>query len=406
MVDDRVVAAAAVDAIPTAVAIERVVAAAGVNDVRLRIAHDGHSAGVAAGVDALDIDDLRRTDTRDVGDLGCARKIDRHAARQNEHVVACAAVDQRLIAVGDDRIVASAGVDDIRTAAAIDGIVARTAGDDVAARRAVQRVGRRRGTRHVGDADEDIAFGVAAVLGAARAEVDRNADARGRVVGGVMTAAANERIRASAARERIVAAVAADRIVEGAADDILEAVEYIALGEATAGSMGAEVDRHASLRTFVGKCVDPRAAVQRIRAGARHDRIVSIARIHVGARRICPQHEDAVACRLIGQLRVVSAGLRADADFLRHERGMILHAVIVGNEEAQRELAEKSLRIDSCAILRDGVVESQREGRLTLVGRADRVGKSGRGDARRQSLDLNRRDRAGGNRQIAFHQTN
>ena len=190
-----------------------------------------------------------------------------------------------------DRIGPGAAVDGVVAVAAFQQIVAGAAHQHVIARAADQHViGGRAGqcvvagrTDHLFDADQHIAFGIAAVRGA-RGQIDVHRRRRGRIVDRVEPGPAIQRVRPGAADQRVVAATAfqplvragpGQAVVIAAADDVFDIGQDIAGGIAAQPDPAIQEHRDSARRGRIVDRVEPGAAIQRIRPGAADQRVVA-----------------------------------------------------------------------------------------------------------------------------------
>src|SRR6185295_1046308 len=130
------VAGPGIDHIRPGAAMDDVIARARDNPVGGGRSRDGQRRRHRTGVEILEVRDAD-------GIAGCLvhaggnSEVDRGdtgAGVQDQGVGARAAVDRRLGAVVDNRVVAAGGVDDVSTATAVDGVVAGAACYDVGGR--------------------------------------------------------------------------------------------------------------------------------------------------------------------------------------------------------------------------------------------------------------------------------
>ncbi len=241
-----------------------------------------------------------------------------------------------------------AALEGVRAGTADEGVVAAAAGQAVGARGAGQRIARGRADR-VFDVDEHVTVGVAAGSGSG-VEIDGHGSGRGRIVGGVGTAAPVEGVGPGKAGQHVVARVAAQRVGVGAAFQVLEAQEGVAGGKAARGRARIEVDRDGVAGLAVGKRVAARAAVEGVRAGARRDEVVARPGGDLGPGRRLPENVG-------GQV-----GDRIDVDGVSG----VIH---VADGEAHRA---GGCRADPCGGVEDDELDGQVEGRVEAVRVGDR----------------------------------
>ena len=136
MVGDGIVSGAGCDGIDATIAVDRIGARTGRNDIVDAAAGNGQRRADGARIDVFEACDGNRI-ARGLVCTGTAPEIDRSCAArrgQHEHVDARAAVNGGFRSVVGDRVIACARSDHVRSATAIEGVGSRTAGDGVDAR--------------------------------------------------------------------------------------------------------------------------------------------------------------------------------------------------------------------------------------------------------------------------------
>ncbi len=120
VIGDRIVAAAGCDDVSTTAAVDRVVARAAGDQVRARCAGDGHRRRQRRGVHVLEV----RYGCGVAGRLIGIAEIDRDGGFHDQRIGAGATIDRDLGIVVGDGVVSGAGIDDISATAAVDRVVA------------------------------------------------------------------------------------------------------------------------------------------------------------------------------------------------------------------------------------------------------------------------------------------
>ena len=191
-------------------------------------------------------------------------------------------IDPRSRAGIVDRVDAVAAQQRVGAQAADQRVVARTARQRFRTGAADQPVVER-GADHLLDRDQRIAGRVAARPGAG-GQIDRHRRHRGRIVGGIETGPAVQRVGATEAGQYIVASAAGQHVrAAGAGQDvgqrgpeeILEIGDLVARGVAARCRAGRQVNVHSAGRGRIVERVGTRAAVQNVAARPAANKVVA-----------------------------------------------------------------------------------------------------------------------------------
>ena len=136
VIDDLVVAGAAVDDVGAATAVDRVGAGTASENVRSSRTGYGNAGRERGRIDVLKIRDIDGVARRLIG----VGKVDRNSHAQGQRVDAGSTIDRDFAAAIDHGIVAAARDDGVRATCAIDDVIARAANQNVRAAIADQRV--------------------------------------------------------------------------------------------------------------------------------------------------------------------------------------------------------------------------------------------------------------------------
>ena len=283
----RIVAGTGMNDVGAAGTVDHIIAGAAGNRVGGHRAGDRHTGRERGRIDILEIGDIDGV----AGGLVGVAKVDGDRGRKIERVGSRSAIDQRLAAAIDDRIVAAEAQQRIRAARAVEGVVAGSTGQDVCAGIACQRVGARRRAGQIGDSDQRVAGRQSCRPGPCR-QIDDNASRRTAVVDGIGAAVSNKRIAAAATVENVVARGTGEPVGVGRAFDIAEVLKDVCLGIAAEAGTGRQVDRNALVRIFVGYGVVAGAAVEIVVAGSGINQVIACASRDVRAGRRGVQSKD------------------------------------------------------------------------------------------------------------------
>ena len=127
MIHNGVVAAARIDDVGAAAAVDGVVTGAAGDCVDRARTRDADAGLQAARIDVFEIEDGRRT----AHDLVGCRKVDVYRRFQNQRIHAGTAIDERFRSAISHHVVAAARIDDVGAAAAIDGVVTGAADNGI-----------------------------------------------------------------------------------------------------------------------------------------------------------------------------------------------------------------------------------------------------------------------------------
>ena len=238
------------------------------------------------------------------------------------------------------RIGADPAVQHVRARPAHQRVVAGAARQCFIARRADQQVGKVR-SDDLFDILDDIARGIAARTFGHAVEIDRDRRRRGRIIDRVDPRAAIDAVGPGAADDRVVAipavqhigaARAADQVVAGpaiqrvgsgaagqgvverAADNMLDALQHVALGITALPGAGGKVDIDRRGRARIVGGIDAVATVQRVGTGAADQRVVAIAAIeHIVARTAVQGIVIARSQKDLDPLQHIAIGIAAGA---------------------------------------------------------------------------------------------
>ncbi len=362
-ITDRIEAGAAIERVRTRAAQHGVIAGSRPN--RFRAAPAAQLIGKRRTDKLLNI--AERIAQRFAGRARRAGQIDSHAA------------GGKRVAGG---IEAAATVERIRADPAAEHIVTIAAEQCIVRNAAGQRVGKAR-TDHPLDADQAIAFGVAA---GRKTAVERDSDARQRclvaggieadpavdLVGaraadqGIVAGAAQQPVAAAAAKYSVVAAAAAQRFVADRAREhvgkcrsayIFDAGQGITLRVAARRQGAVQIDRHAGRRGRVIDRIAACATIDGVCAAAAVQCVVALAAGQDIVTRAAVQRIIAhVAAQIIGEgrtrYRVVKRRAFDDLDAREHVARRIAAGAAIGKAQADRRAAQREIgRVDPSAAI-------------------------------------------------------
>ena len=245
-----------------------------------------------------------------------------------------AAIGKAGLQVDDDtvgRIGETGGID---PGAAIQRVGARARDQHVVTGATAQRAAARRGTQRIAigrpddvfDIVETVTLGVAE-LSEAGGEVDRHTRRARRIIGGVVTGAAIERIRPSAAGQQVVAraagqdvgvGVAGQHVVTGAAGQIFDTRQRIALCIAAMAETIDQADANRLGGSGIVRGVETGSADQLVGASATGQNIVALAALQRVGTSAAQQRVVATAAveRVVALIADQRIGTRAAFDLV------------------------------------------------------------------------------------------